>query len=192
MNVKKPATLGTLEFDAIIERSETLESEVPQYATESGYAISDNICLKAVSLDVEAVFSNSPVTWSKEHTASSTRVEMMCEELRKLWKQRAILTFTVGGDVYENMCIESCTLPKKVETGSSVYVQMTLTQVTVTNSETVTIDIKYARGGTSAKNTGSGQAKSSSATKNSSSDSTTKRSVACSIGIGVGLLKETP
>lgn len=190
MKVKKPASLGTLEFDAIIERSETLESEVPQYATESGYSISDNICLKAVSLDVEAVFSNSPVTWSKEHTASSTRVEMMCEELRKLWKQRAILTFTVGGDVYENMCIESCTLPKKVETGSSVYVQMTLTQVTITNSEAVTIDIKYARGGTSSKNTGSGQSKSSSTSSKSSG--TTKRSVACSIGIGVGLLKETP
>ena len=52
MKVTKPATLGTLEFDAIIERSETLESEVPQYATESGYSISDNICLKAVTLDV--------------------------------------------------------------------------------------------------------------------------------------------
>lgn len=103
MKVTKPATLGTLEFDAIIERSETLESEVPQYATESGYSISDNICLKAVSLDVEAVFSNSPVTWSKEHAASSARVEMMCEELRKLWKERAIMTFTVGSDVYENI-----------------------------------------------------------------------------------------
>lgn len=45
MKVTKPATLGTLEFDAIIERSETLESEVPQYATESGYSISDNMRL---------------------------------------------------------------------------------------------------------------------------------------------------
>lgn len=190
MKVTKPATLGTLEFDAIIERSETLESEVPQYATESGYSISDNICLKAVSLDVEAVFSNSPVTWSKEHAASSARVEMMCEELRKLWKERAIITFTVGSDVYENMCIESCTLPKKVETGSSVYVQMTLTQVTITKTETVTIDIKYVRGGKSAKNTGSGQSKSSSTSKKGSGS--TKRSVACSLGIATGLLKENP
>lgn len=192
MDIKKPATIGTLEFDAIIERSETLESEVPQYATESGYSVSDNICLKAVSLDVEAVFSNSPVTWAKEHTASSTRVEMMCEELRKLWKDRTVFTFTVGGDVYENMCIESCTIPRKIETGSSVYVQMTLTQVTITNSEAVTIDIKYAHGGKSSKNTGSGQTKSSSTSTNQKSTDTTKRSVACSIGVGVGLLKETP
>ena len=33
MKATQPAKLGTLEFDAIIERTEDLESEVPQYAT---------------------------------------------------------------------------------------------------------------------------------------------------------------
>ena len=188
----KPASLGDIEFDAIIERTESLESEVPEYATESGFAVSDNICLKGVTLDVEAVFSNSPVTWKNEHTPSLVRVETMCEKLRKLWKDRSVVTFTVGSDTYENMCIESCSLPKKVDTGDSVHVSLTLKQVTITTSETVNIDIKYARGGTSSKNTGSAQSKSSSTDSKSSTSTTTttKRSVLCSMGIATGLLKE--
>ena len=50
MKATKPATLGTLEFDAIISRTESMESEIPSYATEDGYSASDNICLKPVTL----------------------------------------------------------------------------------------------------------------------------------------------
>ena len=192
MKATQPAKLGTLEFDAIIERTEDLESEVPQYATEAGYSVSDNIVLKAVSLSVTAVFTNSPVTWAKEHTASPSRVEMMCEELRKVWTSRSVFTFSAGGDVYENMCIESCSLPRKVDTGSSVYVDMTLTQITITSSEVTNIDIKYAHGGKSSKNTGSGQSSSSSKKSSDKDSSGSKRSVACSLGIAAGLLKENP
>lgn len=181
----KPATLGDLEFDAIIERSESLESEIPEYATESGYSVSDNSCLKGVTLDVEAVFSNTPVTWKNEHEPSLVRVDTMCEKLRKLWKERTLLTFSAGGDVYENMCIESCTIPRKVDYGTSVHVSFTLKQVTVTQSETVAIDIKYVRGGSSSRNTGSAQSKTSS----TSSSKETNRSVLCSIGVATGLLK---
>lgn len=185
----KPASLGDIEFDAIIERTESLESEVPEYATESGFAVSDNICLKGVTLDVEAVFSNAPVTWKSEHTPSLVRVETMCEKLRKMWRDRSVVTFTAGSDTYENMCIESCSLPRKVETGDSIHIPFTLKQVTITSSEIVNIDIKYARGGTSGKNTGSAQSKSSSA-DSKSSNSGKKRSVLCSMGVAAGLLKE--
>ena len=51
MKATKPATLGTLEFDAIISRTESMESEIPSYATEDGYSASDNICLKPVTLE---------------------------------------------------------------------------------------------------------------------------------------------
>ena len=102
-----------------------------------------------------------------------------------------MFTFSAGGDVYENMCIASCSLPRKVDTGSSVYVDMTLTQITITSSEVTNIDIKYAHGGKSSKNTGSGQ--SSASSKSSDKDSSgSKRSVACSLGIAAGLLKENP
>lgn len=43
MLAKQPASLGGFEFDAIIKRSETMTCDVPEYATEEGYSITDNI-----------------------------------------------------------------------------------------------------------------------------------------------------
>lgn len=50
MLAKQPASLGGFEFDAIIKRSETMTSDVPEYATEEGYSITDNICLGATRI----------------------------------------------------------------------------------------------------------------------------------------------
>ena len=41
MLAKQPASLGGFEFDAIIKRSETMTCDVPEYATEEGYSITD-------------------------------------------------------------------------------------------------------------------------------------------------------
>lgn len=188
MTAPKPSSLGDLEFDAIVSRSETMDSDIPEYATEAGYSVSDNICLKALTLDVEAVISNTPVTWVNEHSPSPSRVETLCEEFRKLWREKKILTFSAGSDVYENMCIESLTLPRKAEYGSSVYISLALKQVTITKTDTAAISIKYARGGKSGHNTGSGQSKTSS-TSSSKKSSGTRSSILCSGAKALGLFK---
>lgn len=113
MEATQPARLGDFEFDAIIKRPETLSSKIPGYATEEGYSASDHICLEAVTLDVTAVISNAPITWADRHPASSSRVQSAVEELRQLWEKRMPMTFTAGGDSYENVCIESVTFPKE-------------------------------------------------------------------------------
>ena len=53
MLAKQPASLGGFEFDAIIKRSETMTCDVPEYATEEGYSITDNI--KLTTEESEAV-----------------------------------------------------------------------------------------------------------------------------------------
>lgn len=188
MTAAKPATLGTLEFDAVVSRSETMDADIPEYATEAGYSVSDNICLKALTLDVEAVISNTPVTWANIHSPSQSRVETLCDEFRKLWKEKKTLTFSAGSDVYENMCIESLTLPRKAENGSSVYISLTLKQVTVAQSDTAAISINYARGGKSGQNTGSGQSKTTSTTSSGKRQGT-KSSILCSGAKALGLFK---
>jgi hypothetical protein len=139
--------LGDFEFDAIIKRPETLSSKIPDYATEEGYSASDHICLEAVTLDVTAVISNAPITWADRHPASSSRVQSAVEELRQLWEKRTPMTFTAGGDSYENVCIESVTFPK--EESNSERIELKLKQVSINSTETANISIKYARGGTS-------------------------------------------
>lgn len=68
MLAKQPASLGGFEFDAIIKRSETMTCDVPEYATEEGYSITDNICLNPVSWKSKL---SSPIALS--HGLSNTR-----------------------------------------------------------------------------------------------------------------------
>jgi hypothetical protein len=102
--------------------------DVPEYATEEGYSITDNICLKPRELEIEAIITNSPVTWAEQHAASSSRVETMVEELRQLWLKKTPVSFTAAGDSYENMCITSITAPRTVEDGSSTRLTIKLKQ----------------------------------------------------------------
>ena len=134
MEATQPARLGDFEFDAIIKRPETLSSKIPGYATEEGYSASDHICLEAVTLDVTAVISNAPITWADRHPASSSRVQSAVEELRQLWEKRMPMTFTAGGDSYENVCIESVTFPK--EESNSERIELKLKQVSINSTET--------------------------------------------------------
>lgn len=139
MEATQPARLGDFEFDAIIKRPETLSSKIPDYATEEGYSASDHICLEAVTLDVTAVISNAPITWADRHPASSSRVQSAVEELRQLWEKRMPMTFTAGGDSYENVCIESVTFPK--EESNSERIELKLKQVSINSTETANISI---------------------------------------------------
>lgn len=178
MEATQPARLGDFEFDAIIKRPETLSSKIPGYATEEGYSASDHICLEAVTLDVTAVISNAPITWADRHPASSSRVQSAVEELRQLWEKRMPMTFTAGGDSYENVCIESVTFPK--EESNSERIELKLKQVSINSTETANISIKYARGGTSKKNTGASQKSTSTAKSSDSGKSSSRSSILCS------------
>ena len=179
MLAKQPASLGGFEFDAIIKRSETMTSDVPEYATEEGYSITDNICLKPRELEIEAIITNSPVTWAEQHAASSSRVETMIEELRQLWLKKTPVQFTAAGDSYENMCITSITAPRTVEDGSSTRLTIKLKQASINSTDMANISVKYIRGGTSKKNTGGTQ----------KDEKATKSSILCSGAKAIGLFK---
>lgn len=190
MIANQPASLGGFEFDAIIKRSETMTNDVPEYATEEGYSASDNICIKPRELEVEAIISNSPVTWADRHAASPSRVETMLEELRQLCLSKKPMTFTAAGDSYENMCITSVTAPRQLEDGSSTRITLKLKQISINSTDTANISIKYARGGTSQQNTGAGQKSTSTASSSGSgSEKASKSSILCSGAKAIGLLK---
>lgn len=130
MLAKQPASLGGFEFDAIIKRSETMTCDVPEYATEEGYSITDNICLKPRELEIEAIITNSPVTWAEQHAASSSRVETMVEELRQLWLKKTPVLFTAAGDRYITVVdVTSNILFESVEYGNYVQADKTIDQI---------------------------------------------------------------
>ena len=180
---RPPAPYVVLDFDAADS------SQIDEYVDDGILQQTWYICLKPRELEIEAIITNSPVTWAEQHAASSSRVETMVEELRQLWLKKTPVLFTAAGDSYENMCITSITAPRTVEDGSSTRLTIKLKQASINSTDMANISVKYIRGGTSKKNTGAGQKSSSSTSGTQKDEKATKSSILCSGAKAIGLFK---
>lgn len=167
-----PAVLGGIEFDSVLTKDEQLSAEVPDFATENGYSVSDAIIIKPTTLSVEAVVANRPVTWLSRHGSSSNRIADVTRQLRKIFVDRELVTYSANGDTWDNMAITSLNIPDDAESGDSIKVSFALKQVTVTRKQTALVTVSFPRGGTSSTNAGSVSSKKTGSSSTSSSKKT--------------------
>ena len=152
----RPCSVNGIEFDALISECRSLTSEVPEYAVESGFSVSDNISIKPMVVEITANLTNTPVTWLDSHGIG--RVESIVAQLEALFFSRQLVTVTTSTDTYKNMSITALSVPKDTENMTSRDIRMTLKEVTVVSAQMTTIPASYARGGDTGANAGtSGQ-----------------------------------
>lgn len=147
--VKQPVSLDDIEFDALIEQEEKYEADVPEYPTEAGYSVSDNIALKPETLSMTLFVTNTPVTWRERFGANIDRVDGIVKQLKDLYFSRKLVTVTTSESVYENMAITEISIRKSVEVGYAREIPIGLKKVIVTESKTTTIPDSYGKSGTS-------------------------------------------
>lgn len=147
----QPLSINGIEFDALISENKTYSSEVPDYAVESGYSVSDNISIKPMELEITGHLTNTPVTWASHGTG---RVEAVVAQLENLYHSRQLVTVVTSTDVYQNMSIMSLTVPKDENNKTSRDIRMTLKEVTVVSAQSATIPASYVRGGDTGANAG--------------------------------------
>lgn len=155
----RPCSINGIEFDALISESKTYSSEVPDYAVESGYSVSDNISIKPLEIEITGHLTNTPVTWDSHGTG---RVETIVAQLEDLYHTRQLVTVVTSTDVYEDMAIMTLTVPKDEGNKTSRDIRMTLKKVTVVSAQSATIPASYLRGGDTGANAGTGSKGSSS------------------------------
>lgn len=188
VRASSPASLDGIEFDSVKTKDEQLSAEVPEYATESGYTTSDDIIVKATTLTVTATIANRPVTWYGRHGSSANRVAEVTRQLRKLFVSRKLVTYIANGDTWENMALSGLKIPDDAESGDSVTVEFSLTQVTVTEKKTALVVVSFPRGGTTKTNAGSVSTKKTTSKTASSKSSSSSSSSSKGSSIAKGML----
>lgn len=169
----QPCSVNGIEFDALLNETRTYSSEVPEYAVEDGYSVSDNISLKPLTLELTGYLTNTPVTWLSTH--GTGRVEMVVSQLENLYYSKQLVTVSTSTDIYSNMAIKSLTVPKDENNRTSREIRMSLQEVTVVSAQTTSIPASYIRGGDTGANAGTsgigsqGNASGSNAGNNSNS-----------------------
>ena len=184
----QPASVDGIEFDALIDLSETWESDVPSYPTETGFVVSDTIILKPLTLSMTLFLSNMPVTWRERLGASPSRVHDVTKQLEELYFKKTPVTVITSDKTYRNMAITSLEISKTKETGASHEIPISFQEIRVTESRTTTIPDEYGKSGATGANAGMANTTASDTPAGSSSDdSGSKGSILHGIANGSGL-----
>jgi len=143
----EPVSIDGITFDALIDADEVWQSDVPSYPVETGFEISDTIIIRPKTLNMSLYLTNTPVTWLGAHGSGPFRVQDVIDRLRDLYFQKTPVTVKTTDADYEDMAIVSIGLPKKLETGTSRLIPISLQQIQVTELQTASISASYGKSG---------------------------------------------
>ncbi len=147
---KQPVTIDGIEFDALIEESVSYDADVPQYPTEKGFNVSDNITLQPETISMKLFVTDTPVTWASRHGVTPGRTETVISKLKELYFSKKVVSVVTSSQVYESMAITSISLEKNSDYGNAREIPISLQKIVVTESTTVTIPDSYGKSGTTA------------------------------------------
>lgn len=172
----KPVSVAGIEFDALISSDHKMEATVPEYATDSGFAVSDAIILKQETLSMVLYLTETPVTWYSKHGNKKGRVQEVCKKLEELYYKAIPVKVVTSENTYTDMAIESISISKSLEDGYAREIPISFRKIRTTKTKTTDIPSSYGKSGTSSSSTGTASTSSGSSSSNSSSSSSSSYS----------------
>ena len=169
---KQPVTVADIEFDALIESERSFEAQVPEYAVETGYSVSDGIIFGAETLSMTLYVTNTPVTWYSRHGSYQSRVDTVCKKLEELYYKAEPITIVTSDETYTDMAIEAISIRKTLETGYAREIPISFKKVRKTSAKTTTIPDSYGKSGATAKSTGTASTSTSDSSSGASGSGT--------------------
>lgn len=193
---KQPVSIDGIEFDALLDQSMDYEADVPEYPTEKGFSVSDNISLKPETLSMTLYVSDTPVTWKSRFGSGKGRVEKVVKQLQDLYFAKKVVTVVTSDAVFDSMAITSISFSKSADVGYAREIPISLKKIIVTESSTTSIPDSYGKSGTTGASAGtanttagnSGNSGNSGSGKNSNSDSGENGSILYNAANSLGII----
>jgi hypothetical protein len=129
------ASIGLVELDASIRESHSANATVTRHPVEADVtgqtAISDNVHVDPLSIQIEGVVTNTPTDWlagALSSTETDADVQAHLELLGTLQLGELITVRTTLYE-YENMVLESLQVTRDAASGNALHLTATATQV---------------------------------------------------------------
>lgn len=151
---KQPVSIDGIEFDALLDQSMDYEADVPEYPTEKGFSVSDNISLKPETLSMTLYVSDTPVTWKSRFGSGKGRVEKVVKQLQDLYFAKKVVTVVTSDAVFDSMAITSISISKSADVGYAREIPISLKKIIVTESSTTSIPDSYGKSGATGASAG--------------------------------------
>lgn len=146
----KPVSVAGIEFPAMLDETQTYNSDIPEYPVETGFVVSDSIILQPMELPLTLLLSDTPLTW-RGRVRSMAEAESMLKEL--YFSKTPFAVITPSG-TFSDMGIVSMSIKRSTENGYNKEVSLSLKQINVTETKTATIPDSYGKSGATGANAG--------------------------------------
>ena len=167
----EPVSIAGIEFDALIESEESYEADVPEYPTEKGFCVSDNMAIGAMELSMTLYLTATPITWRANHGIGEDRLISIPDKLVKLYEEREPISVYTQDKTYTDMVIKTISIKRDADTGVAREIPVTFQQIDITSSEKVEIPASIGKSGTTKSNSGTASTGTVTTTESSSSGS---------------------
>ena len=137
----KDHKISELVVDAFLSENHELKAEVAEHPLESGSNFVDHIGNQSVSVQLEGIISNTPMTlmgltvykslknWQEEE--SNDLAEKAFRELEKIFYERKPITISTSLKDYKNMVLESLSIERGPTSSSSLRFRCSAKQIRI-------------------------------------------------------------
>ena len=147
--IQKKSSIGLVTFDALVSESVTADAEITTNPVEQGVDVSDNIVLQPLTFKLEAIISDTPLSYTEtfnkindfvkgsEHEKPSVKA---WNELLKLQADRKPFTYQNNLKKYDNVVIKSLNYTQDKDTFNILSFSATLQEVPTVASQAVSVE----------------------------------------------------
>lgn len=127
-------------FDAVMDVQHTHSSKITSHPVQSGANISDHVYNEPVEVTMTIIMSDVMAGIIKgQFIGTHSRSISAYNMLRELQKQRIPFQITTRLEVYQNMIIETLSVPDDVKTLYGLEVKVSMKQILMVNVKTIKI-----------------------------------------------------
>lgn len=139
--------VASFEVDAVLSETHTFEREVTTNEVENGSPIADHIIKRPITLEISAMVTDAPIKGLIENYSNAldnilggSKYTADCfGALRLLYERQSVVTIYTEYAAYENMAIQSITLPRAPEDGEALIFTIRAVQVRIVETATTTL-----------------------------------------------------
>lgn len=141
--------IGELMVDAFISESHSFSAEISEHPVESGQSIVDHVRNLPITLTIDGIISNTPMSMigltafdsanrflNKESNDFSARA---FEKIEKLFQDRKPLTICTSIKDYRNMVLESLSVERGAGSNESLHFKCTAKQICIVEQSLIKI-----------------------------------------------------
>lgn len=136
--------IHSLDFDATLDEVHDWKNEVTQNPVEEGSPVTDHVIEKSDKLRLTGVITNSPLRgeFAGQYFGGeneSPRIQTTFDAIRELHKARQSVTVYTKHYVYDDMVIETVSIPRNAQIGEEVQFTLELVHVRFVKTQMVTL-----------------------------------------------------